>query len=508
LTSFGEGELSTPYGIAVDQTDGDVYISDAADSRIVRYTVNADDPPTYNLDPTYLSPAQGSKAEAGQIGDFASPIAIDPASGDLIVADTGNLQIARFAHDGTFVSSFNGASFGISEFESLQDLAVAPGSEIYVIRDGELTSTGVVAQSRLERFAADGTSGQLLEGGAGARSLAFDSHLDNLIVAAGGGSGRPELWPRIIILHDGEVVESVAFPAEVGGDTAASAPVGLASDGGPSGRLYALTDKVPGYGKITVQVFSSLSVPILEETSGVMALGAYLATAHLLGTVNPIGKAATYHFEYSANGGSTWAATPVAAAGEGTQPVAVQADIPLMVDRDYLVRLVIASGGADASSAPRTFSSPHTPLPATLEAGPLDINSTVLKGTVNPRGLASTYRFEYGTSDAYGFQTAAIAIGAGDAVLGVSEVLSGLQPGTLYHFRIVAESLAGARAGADRTFTTRPADPIASALPSALESAFPAVQAPARRRCAEGRRRRQINGHSRCVRHHKHRKRR
>src|SRR5215218_2620685 len=38
LTTFGEGELSAPYGIAIDQGSGDVYVSDAGNNRIVRYT--------------------------------------------------------------------------------------------------------------------------------------------------------------------------------------------------------------------------------------------------------------------------------------------------------------------------------------------------------------------------------------------------------------------------------------------------------------------------------------
>jgi streptogramin lyase len=79
--------------------------------------------------------------------------------------------------------------------------------------------------------------------------------------------------------------------------------------------------------------------------------------------------------------------------------------------------------------------------------------SAVLTGTVDPNASSTTYRFEYGTTTAYGSSTPVTSAGAGDAPVGVSAQLSNLDPGVTYHYRLVATSPVGTSFGADRTFT-------------------------------------------------------
>lgn len=96
------------------------------------------------------------------------------------------------------------------------------------------------------------------------------------------------------------------------------------------------------------------------------------------------------------------------------------------------------------------------PIVETLEVDEATISSTgaTLKGRVDPRGLSTTYWFEWGTTTAYGSQSAPADAGA-DFVLTTHELpVIGLMPSTEYHFRIVARSLWGTSRGADRTFTT------------------------------------------------------
>ncbi|HEY8808486.1 MAG TPA: fibronectin type III domain-containing protein [Solirubrobacterales bacterium] len=77
-----------------------------------------------------------------------------------------------------------------------------------------------------------------------------------------------------------------------------------------------------------------------------------------------------------------------------------------------------------------------------------------LRAEVNPEGKATSYRFEYGTSAAYGQQTPLISIGSGSAAVKVSRFLEGLQPGATYHYRVLATNADGTSEGPDRTFTT------------------------------------------------------
>jgi hypothetical protein len=83
----------------------------------------------------------------------------------------------------------------------------------------------------------------------------------------------------------------------------------------------------------------------------------------------------------------------------------------------------------------------------------------MLNGTVNPRGAPTTYYFQYGTSTAYGAVTATANAGSSQLDVSVQAAVSGLTPGTSYHFRLAATNSYGTRYGSDVTFTTSPAPP-------------------------------------------------
>jgi len=82
--------------------------------------------------------------------------------------------------------------------------------------------------------------------------------------------------------------------------------------------------------------------------------------------------------------------------------------------------------------------------------------SATLGGSITPNGLFTTYQFEYGTTIGYGSKAPAApkSIGAGANPVEVSEKIEGLQPGTTYHFRLVASNAEGTTASTDQTFTT------------------------------------------------------
>jgi hypothetical protein len=73
---------------------------------------------------------------------------------------------------------------------------------------------------------------------------------------------------------------------------------------------------------------------------------------------------------------------------------------------------------------------------------------------VHPEGTPTTYRFEYGTTPAYGSATEERSVSVAMRTNSVSAAVGGLQPSTTYHYRIVATGEHGSSAGADRTFTT------------------------------------------------------
>src|SRR6185312_7568487 len=78
-----------------------------------------------------------------------------------------------------------------------------------------------------------------------------------------------------------------------------------------------------------------------------------------------------------------------------------------------------------------------------------------LHGTVNPEGHDTTYFFKYGLTTSYeSTPTPSQKVVSLSAAEGVSASLSGLAPGTTYHFQLVAENSSGTVHGADETFTT------------------------------------------------------
>jgi hypothetical protein len=92
--------------------------------------------------------------------------------------------------------------------------------------------------------------------------------------------------------------------------------------------------------------------------------------------------------------------------------------------------------------------------PVVITTAPTGITCTgaTLNGSVNPNGLATNYHFEWGTTIAYGNNTATTSAGSGTAVIFVSGPVTGLISGTTYHFRLVAVNSDGTSYGSDMTF--------------------------------------------------------
>ncbi len=87
--------------------------------------------------------------------------------------------------------------------------------------------------------------------------------------------------------------------------------------------------------------------------------------------------------------------------------------------------------------------------------------SAKLQAQINPENSETTYRFEYGASEAYGSRIPLPdgLVGSGTSGVTVSAEPEGLLPGTTYHYRVVATVAERSETidGADETFVTQPA---------------------------------------------------
>lgn len=97
----------------------------------------------------------------------------------------------------------------------------------------------------------------------------------------------------------------------------------------------------------------------------------------------------------------------------------------------------------------------HAPYAKTESATSVTKTEAKLQGIVDPEGQETKYHFEYGPTTSYGTKTTEVNIGSSTSDLEESKVITGLEPGTIYHFRIVATNSIGTTTnGEDATFTT------------------------------------------------------
>ncbi len=115
------------------------------------------------------------------------------------------------------------------------------------------------------------------------------------------------------------------------------------------------------------------------------------------------------------------------------------------------------------AAAPVAAQAASAPTANTLAASALTYSSATLNGTVNPRGQATNYVFQYGSTHGYTSETPLAPVGSGTGTIKVSQAITGLAPLTTYHYRILATSPAGATTGPQRTFTT-PKVPLSLAI--------------------------------------------
>jgi hypothetical protein len=99
------------------------------------------------------------------------------------------------------------------------------------------------------------------------------------------------------------------------------------------------------------------------------------------------------------------------------------------------------------------------PTVTTQPAASITPVGATLKAAVNPNTLATTSYFQYGTSTSYGSFTSTNNLTAGIANVVVSNLVSGLLPGTTYHCRAVADSTLGTTFGNDVILVTASVNP-------------------------------------------------
>lgn len=183
--------------------------------------------------------------------------------------------------------------------------------------------------------------------------------------------------------------------------------------------------------------------------------------AVLNATVDPNGQSTTYQFEYGTSPGSYSVTVPIPAesAGSGLEGKPVSYKITgLTRGTTYYFRVTATNASGKVNGTESSLITPNSPSLSFPSAIELKHNGATLRTILNPRGLETSYWFEYGTTTSYGSVAPKPPAAAGSEWGGktVSQPVSGLKASTLYHFRAVAENGLGTVYGTDKTFTTLP----------------------------------------------------
>jgi DNA-binding beta-propeller fold protein YncE len=444
---FGQGFFSGPAGVAVDQSNGDVYVVDRANGRVEKFDSSG----------AYLTQFNGTATPAGS---FSSPssVAVDPTSGDVYVVDAGNNVIDKFDSSGNLVIAFgsggalNGSAtpastfaFPITSGEPLPGIAVDSSGRLYV---------GDVGNGVVDEFNSSGEyQGHLGTGTLSAPSqLAVDSSDD--VFAADSST-------QSIVKFDAGGNQLVSFPTNT---TRTLRGLTVAGD---SAHVYASFLPTSFLESSPVLIFAMVTIP--DVATGTPS-NVQQTTATVEGTVNPDGVPLTdCHFVYTddgdfkANGYSgpdakTAPCVPaVSSIPADRSEHRVTADLGgLSPNAAYHVRLLASNTNGSSHGQDRTFRTSGPPSVDETSVSDVTTTEAILKGKVNPENFDATYHFEYGTTTAYGASAPVPDgdLGAGSSDQVASTPISGLSPGTTYNFRVVAQSTQGTTRGPDQAFTT------------------------------------------------------
>ena len=490
LSESSEGALGEICGVAVDSA-GKLYLGDIA-GKIHVYEPAANPPLNGDSSANFATVAAPCQIAAGT-GETAGFIFVNRSNGELKKVDsaTGEVkyQVGATSHRTVYVNPGTGhvyaprATFGSSEVVEYDASGAASATTVSSFKPGSTIEGVAVSEASGDVYLTRSgqTQAQVYGPTVTVPDVVTEEPSSNTGTRATlAGTVNPDGVELDECLFEwGEGKNSTAYtdtapcaetPAEIGTGTS---PVAVHADLTgltPQGteyhyRLVATNPNATIVG--SNKNFTTPNTVIAEAATGVTATA---ATLH--GTVNP--DTATISgcvFEWGPEKHpvderqlypETTTCVPGPGGISGESPVAVEAGISgLHPGTPYAYRLRATYPGGPAIDPNKTDATglvvqPLGPSIDGVWSGGVVGTEATLKAEVNPEGKATTYRFDWGKTTAYGNSTPEPegSAGSGSSAKLVTVFLDELEPDTTYHYRLVATNADATDEGADHSFTT------------------------------------------------------
>ena len=474
LGTLGPHRTFGPYGIcgiAVNQSDGSVYVGDSQAGVVTRY-------------PAPTGPLSQVKPN-GVLHTAVCPTAVD-SSGNVY----GGFEITKYPPSEFDVTSPSGT---VIDPESTRKLAIDPVSQHVLLDHGanvlERDSSGTLLGgpfgmvSNSEGVAGDGNGHVLVDDSANGGIFVYGTTNVQLPLATTGDAGNvtstsADVAGSVDPDGAGNIVGCEFRFGEDSGYTTGSAPCEpAASPGSPITAQTPVTAHLSGMvsgvtyhyrlfvtnanGTTTGEDRTLFTPAAIESVSTGAASEVTKDSATLNGSFVNAGKDTHYYFEWgpTLSYGNKTPAPPGNDAGSsaGFQEVAPVSISGLMGETTYHYRLVAVDADGIARGQDESFTTQPAVANLTADA-PTGVtnNSAELNGSFDADSHETHYYFEWGASSAYGNKTPVPpgnVVPAGSGRVEVTPVpISGLSEGGTYHYRIVASNALGTTYSADASF--------------------------------------------------------
>lgn len=477
VTSFGS--FSNVQGVAIDQSTGDVYVLDtgAGGGSLLKFDASGNPAKFTALpgEPTAITGLGGAGADENQLAVDNSN---GPAKGDIYAAvgSSNGDKVDVFASDGEALGTLSEAS---APWGETCGVATDPSGAVYVgvfgkvdkfvpsanpVTNADYVATiggatgacNLAADSLGSVFATQWSFGPIRRyeasqfGSMSATGSIVDTFGTTLAVDPANEHVYVDEYFRVAEFGaHGEPFEAPLGGFGESGEGAISGSYGIAVNEA-SGDIY-VSD---GQGHLSV--FGPNVILPSATTEAATGISQTEATLH--GAVNPEGTATTYQFEYGTTKsyGSLAPAAPASAGSDSTEHALEAASSGLAAGTVYHYRIAATNANGTVHGADMTFRTTGPPAVDSESSGVVGQAEAQIEASIDPGGFDTTYSVEYGPTEAYGSTTTPVDVGSGTSDQNVSAQLTGLQPDSLYHYRVRASNSQGSASGPDQTFTTLP----------------------------------------------------